>query len=392
MRRRFALAGIVAFAAGCGRIGFTPLDDGVMTDAPGDTTSTVNGFRRIDAYGDATCGDFNGDLYCWGRNGSRQLGNGDQIDRPAPARAALAVEGGLGAFSLGETHGCAIVASDLYCWGEVTNAVVKMMPTMLASGATDVAAGKRFTCAVLGGKANCFGSNDTGQLGDGTLTTRDTFMPISDGQNVVEIDAGDDHACARSVNNTALCWGHNDDGTLGSGAFAPATVETPVTVTGGITTVPRIAGWHACTVRNGDISCWGRNMEGALGDGGTVRKASPQMVPGFPPATTVATGGGPVDLDATCAITQSDGAVHCWGAGTGGRLGTGTTDLQVLPQRVMGLPSRAVGLALGYAHTCAVLDDGDVWCWGRGDSGQLGNGAAMNSFVPVKVMRPTGGT
>jgi len=381
---KFASAIVWLVVAGCGRIHFAERATG---DGSIDTPSGPR-FTRITAYGDLTCAEFSGRLYCWGENGSRQLGDGTTMDRGAPTAVSLPA-GALGAFTVGETHGCAIVDGTLFCWGDTTNTQSFTSPTMIGSPVSDVAAGKRFTCAVVGTQVKCWGVNDAGQLGDSTLTSRDTLAPIINDQGAVEVDAGDDHACARTPSNTALCWGHNDDGALGSGSFTPATTQTPLTVTNGITTLPRIAGWHACTLRGTEVWCWGRNMEGALGDGSVVPKAAPQVVPNFDSASLVATGGGPTDLDATCAIRMGD--LYCWGAGTGGRLGTGAPEAVILPTKVGNLPGPVTDVALGYAHTCALLADGDIWCWGRGTSGQLGDGKLSNSFTPVRVVPPMTG-
>jgi hypothetical protein len=101
---------------------------------------------------------------------------------------------------------------------------------------------------------------------------------------------------------------------------------------------------------------------------------------------TVVTGGGPIDFDATCAI--QDAETWCWGNGRYGRLGDGTTDNADVPVRVQGLPGVAVELALGYGHTCARIVDGTVYCWGRGELGQLGDGRGVGDMTPVRVLDP----
>lgn len=385
MWRAIAVWLLVCSITACGRINFaqrTEIDASPTIDAPAGPR-----FNRVIAYGDLTCADYAGRLYCWGENSSRQLGDGTTTNRAIPTEVMLPA-GTLGTFTAGETHACAIVGGLLHCWGQATGTQTFDTPTKIADvPITDVAAGKRFTCIVLDGAAKCWGENDIGQLGDTTTTSRDTAAPIADTQGAIAVDAGDDHACALTQSSTAICWGHNDDGALGFGAFTPASQPTPITVTNGIATLPRIAGWHACTLRGAEVWCWGRNMEGALGDGTVVAKAAPQLVPGMTAATGVATGGGPADLDATCAI-HDGGKLSCWGAGTGGRLGTGNTNPAVIPMQVGNLPGPVTDVALGYAHTCALLADGDLWCWGRGTAGQLGHGEFADSFTPVRVTPP----
>ena len=165
-------------------------------------------------------------------------------------------------------------------------------------------------------------------------------------------------------------------------------VRSPGPVSGGITGIALIAGWHACALQNGGVKCWGRNQEGELGNGTQVPSAIPLSVVNLPTnVTVVATGGGPTDRDASCAI--ADGAMQCWGAGLFGRLGNGSaTGNSLIPVDVAGLPGRALDAAIGYDHACALVEGGDVYCWGKGDKGQLGDGAGKNSLEPVRVIRP----
>ncbi len=381
MQMRFA--SVVLLAAGCGRIGFAERapGDGATVDMPG----TTQGFSNLVAYGDDTCAEYGGRAYCWGANASGQVGDGTTTNRNRPTGVSLPT-GALHGLTIGETHGCAIVETSAYCWGEALG-VAGPTPARIdvATAVTDIAAGQHFTCMVTGNAARCWGVNDAGQLGNNSTSPSSTPVEIASVEPVVAVDAGDDHACARTTNNTALCWGHNDDGALGNGSFNPASSPTPLTVTGGITTIPRIAGWHACTLRDGAAWCWGRNAEGELGDNTTTRTAAPQPVPGLDMVSLVATGGGPTDLDATCAIRL--GEVSCWGSGVGGRLGTGSTANSLTPFTVPNL-TNVVDVALGYAHTCALLGDGRLWCWGRGTAGQLGNGSFANSLTPVEVAPP----
>src|SRR6266540_1013484 len=159
-----------------------------------------------------------------------------------------------------------------------------------------------------------------------------------------------------------------------------------------IATAGAAGDYHTCALlQNGAARCWGLNSTGQLGDGSTTNSATPVAVSGITTATVVSSG-----YFHTCAVLQ-DGTVRCWGDNTYGQLGDGTT---IIPPAVRGGPSTAhsatpvtvsgistavtVSAADGF-HTCAVLQDGTVRCWGDNSTGQLGNGSTTNSATPVTV-------
>jgi alpha-tubulin suppressor-like RCC1 family protein len=369
----------------CGRVGFDPhtagdggAGDGRI-DAPADAAI---GWSHLVAYADQTCALRTGLAYCWGANGSGQLGIGSMTNAPSPAQVALPA-GTVQDLAQGESHACAAVGGAIYCWGSATGTTTAMA---VGIPGTAVTAGRDFTCVLSGGAMTCWGANSTGQLCVGDTGTHATPTATLLTTGVTAIRAGDDHACAQ-VSGKAQCCGHNDDGTLGVGSNTPASTPTPLTVIGGITSLPLIAGWHACTLQGGSISCWGEGDNGELGDGGATNTPTPQLVPFISTASVLATGGGPTDRDASCAIVDA-GHLECWGNGLYGRLGQGAANPSSTPVAVVGLPHGATEVAIGYDHACAVLLDGSAWCWGRGDLGQLGDGKMTSSLAPVQVRIP----
>jgi alpha-tubulin suppressor-like RCC1 family protein len=139
-------------------------------------------------------------------------------------------------------------------------------------------------------------------------------------------------------------------------------------------------GIHTCAVRkSGKVACWGDNSHGQLGNGTNTSSAVPVGVPGVSGATAV-TGG----EHHTCVIVTG-GAVRCWGRNDHGQLGNGLTTDSNVPVSVSGLSSGVVAIDAGMFHTCALLVDRTVKCWGEGDSGQLGNDKFVDSSTPVAV-------
>jgi alpha-tubulin suppressor-like RCC1 family protein len=138
---------------------------------------------------------------------------------------------------------------------------------------------------------------------------------------------------------------------------------------------------HSCArEEEGGIWCWGRNEYGALGDGTFVDRNAPTRVLGIDDAVALAAG----ELH-TCAI-DDEGVVWCWGRNDRGQLGEGTNIDHNDAHMVIGLPMAAVEIGLGEYHSCARLQDGAVWCWGRNDRGQLGDGNTADSSSPVKTL------
>jgi alpha-tubulin suppressor-like RCC1 family protein len=146
-------------------------------------------------------------------------------------------------------------------------------------------------------------------------------------------------------------------------------------------TLPAVAaGWfHACAVvTDGTARCWGQGTDGQLGDGTTTDSSTPVTVAGITTATAITAGNG-----FSCALLAS-GAVRCWGSNTSGQLGDGTTTDSSTPVTVTGITT-ATSISASRSHTCARLTDGSVACWGRNFFGQLGDGTDTDSPTPVTV-------
>ena len=205
---------------------------------------------------------------------------------------------------------------------------------------------------------------------------------------ITAIAAGNKHSCALAADGTVSCWGMDDSGELGNGLVTTSATSTPVPVVGlsGVTAITA-GGGHTCAL-TGDrtVHCWGDNSAGQLGDGTTTNSATPVSVVGLSGVTAITAGFGH-----TCALT-ADQTVHCWGDDYDGQLGDGTKwTNSATPVSVVGL-SGVTAITAGYANTCALTGDGRVHCWGGNTSGQLGNGTTTSSLTPVTVVGLSGVT
>jgi alpha-tubulin suppressor-like RCC1 family protein len=327
---------------------------------------------------------------CWGGNVSGQLGTGGGADRPRPP--AGDVVSGAAAVATGASHTCVLSSADggVRCWGGnasgqlgdgSTTSRATPPTTPVLTGVKAIAAGRAFTCALTnGGGVRCWGANESGQLGDGSTTDRPS-PPSSDVlTNVKAIAAGGTHACALTNAGGVRCWGANGSGQLGDGSTDDRSTPSASDVIGGISAVST-GDLHTCALTSaGGVRCWGHNGDAELGTGNYDLVLSP-------PSTDVLSGVKQVVASNlfTCALLTS-GGVRCWGFNSHGEIGDDTA-LQVdrpSPAAVDVLGG-AASLAAGLSHVCARMTTGGVRCWGGNDTGQLGDGLA-----PSVALTPPG--
>jgi alpha-tubulin suppressor-like RCC1 family protein len=306
--------------------------------------------------------------------------------------------------SAGAVHTCAILADGtVNCWGYNQNGQLgdgtitsRLTPVSVsgitpANPAVSIAAGFYHTCAILSdGTVKCWGYNDNGQLGDGTITSRLTPVSVSGitpANPAVSITAGFKHTCGILADGTVKCWGSNNIGQLGDGTITSRL--TPVSVSGITSVNPAVtitAGeLHTCGIlADGTVKCWGSNNIGQLGDGTITSRLTPVNVSGITsanPAVSISAG-----KYQTC-VFLADGTVKCWGSNDNGQLGDGTLTSRLTPVNVSGITSAnpAVSITAGFEHACGILTDGTVKCWGSNDNGELGDGTINGRTAPVSV-------
>ena len=283
----------------------------------------------------------------------------------------------------------------------------------------DLAIGYDHSCLVRrSGGVRCWGSNEFGELGDGTHV--DALAPTADPQlsNVAQVAVGSDFSCARFVSGGVSCWGRNYRGELATGGDADSAVPVRVPELDGVVSLAlsgdrglalrdegRLSSWgwtgsastpltpmppmlpegasadapalraveivasptHSCArLADGSVRCWGRNEHGQLGDGSEVYRETPTLVRGISHVVQIAVGRG------TSCARLADGSVRCWGSNASGQLGDGTLVDRATPTLVSGL-SHCKQIAIAFSHACALMEDGSVQCWGSNASGELGD-------------------
>ncbi len=336
--------------------------------------------------------------------GSAELAGSKQ--RRAPAGF---VDGGL-------NHTCArLKGGAVRCWGASGNGQLgygnttpigdtetpgSVNPVNLGPGRTAIALalGDNHSCAILdGGAVRCWGEGDLGRLGYGNTSdvgndeAPGLAGPVVLGGRAIAITAGVSHTCALLRGGAVRCWGNGASGRLGYGNVTSiGDTETPasagsVDLGPGRTAVAIAAGdSHTCAILdNGKVRCWGNGASGRLGYG-NVTPIGDTETPGSVGTVDIGAGRTAVAISAggshTCVILDN-GRVRCWGNGAAGRLGYGNVtsigDTET-PGSVgtvdLGAGRKAVAISAGFTSTCAVLDNGKLLCWGAGGSGQLGHG------------------
>lgn len=332
---------------------------------------------------------------CWGNNQQLQLGDGTMVSRYVPAPVS-GFAGNAVAVSAGLLHACALTsAGGVKCWGRNvfgglgdgtnTDRQTAVAVSGLDTGVRAISAGGNHTCALTdAGAVLCWGSNELGQLGDGTTDDRYTPTQVSGLESgVTAISTSDMGSCALTTLGAVFCWGWGVS--VGDGIETHTARTVPTQVYGLTSGIKAIAsGWyHSCAISlQGTVSCWGNNDFGTLGDESQTTRFTPVSVVGLTGAQVAIAAG----ESHTCSINTL-GAAHCWGSNTSLQLGAGPDTyfgIQVPPVPVVHLPWRVKEIAGGQYHTCA-LTTGGVFCWGDNRDSAVGTNTPGWIFSPARV-------
>jgi len=351
----------------------------------------LTGVSALSAAGTQTCAlDHVGKVRCWGDR------HGDADDEQGSARPReIAGIVGATAVAAGQGYGCAVIDGHVRCWGQapLPDGAVVGADVPGVSGAVEVAAGDRHVCVRSdAGRVQCWGQGREGQRGDGLFDampqrwhgphpppmprTAQTVATVTGLEDVVRLAAGSDFSCALRGDGSLRCWGADRDGQLGDGGDAPR--ATPVVVPVAPVADLSLGAAHACAVlRAGDVQCWGYNDSGQADNAAPGRVRGPYVAFAADVPGDRSTGGpsaariSALASSGRHACVVRGGAVECLGDNRFGQLGDGTWTTRAAPVRVQGI-SDAVEVIAGTRHSCARRASGEVMCWGDDTFGQLG--------------------
>ena len=255
----------------------------IHRSTPVDVIGLTSGVASISIGSFHSCALTNmGRIKCWGSNHRGQLGNRTRSHDNSTPVDVEGLTNGVTSVSARGAYTCAVIAGGaVKCWGDnlggqlgsgaVLGRATPVIVGGMTNGAAMVSAGNRHTCAVTtAGGAKCWGSNGAGQLGDGTDTYRDHVVEVTHlPDQVTSIGTGWAHSCALTTIGGVKCWGSNPSGQLGDGTFVRYSF-TPVDVKGLTNRVSSISvgSNHNCAITEaGGVKCWGSNNNGQLGDG-----------------------------------------------------------------------------------------------------------------------------
>lgn len=335
-------------------------------------------------------------------------------------------------FSVGGTHACYV--GSLFkpaCWGSNSSAQLgtggtsttedKPIKMSKPPGSFDpvslvkVEAGDNFSCGIDDTDSlYCWGNGRFGRLGDGSTiehSNTDPYTPVPangfDPNSVKDFSVGHQTVCAIQNSGKLYCWGNGKYGQLGHGVLENS--GDPVPVNPGPDTTPldvdnikqvSVGLFHVCAIDASDkLFCWGEEFDGRLGfKAGSVDDINCGDDAGFTPCEdeprAVISGSSFFDPDDvqyvsagglhTCAINNSN-QIFCWGAGSMGQLGDGNNTASNTPVYINMLDfelNQASTIASGYEHTCSIDIGGKMLCWGSNQEGQLGDGTNFAKPFP----------
>lgn len=363
-------------------------------------------FKEIDFGANHACAiSMAHEIFCWGDNTYGQLGTGDNIYRRFPLKLTVDNSNSIRFRKLKtfNNHTCALsFEGDLYCWGQndkgqlgtgdTNNKNLLQKVDFPASNSRktvfDFAVGFDHTCVINSAtRVFCFGSNANGQLGIGSSPDLDEIGLVSVSfsnfqyRNVHSIEAGRGYTCAKTGNGYLYCWGKNDVGQLGIGNTIDQ--STPKLVTSSAFKFD-LGEAHGCYIDDDFIAyCWGDNSLGQLGDGTNTDSDTPiSFHVGTYQVKNIKLGSNHTCFSGIDAAPYNDD-IYCFGSGTNGQLGDGGASNENAPVEASGTDG-LVNLFVGNETNCLLVETG-MKCWGNNGNHQFLTGGTTNFTTPANV-------
>ena len=316
-----------------------------------------------------------------------------------------------GRIAAGLAHTCAIAQNNtIWCWGDNSLSqlgssayntiadslsLVPVQTAALGGGriAQRIVAGLNHTCVLAtDGTVWCWGENGKGAVGDGSFTNQENPVQVILADTATKIAAGGSTTCAVLTNNSVQCWGRNNFGQVGIGSVLSSTIGTPTNVllipASFIVSDIEVGLTHVCAVSTvGGAWCWGEGTNGRLGDGTVSNHYEPTATSAFGSAAVSISAGG----THTCAVLANN-TVTCFGRNNSGQLSQATSTTQNVVPTVVTPISGASSVSVGVSFTCVLLTGGTVSCFGINGDGQLGSGAISTNRVTPAIVTGLDGT
>jgi RHS repeat-associated protein len=303
----------------------------------------------------------------------------------SPGGSTTSTTGALAATVSGLTSGTAytftVTATNHAGTGTASTASLPATPILVGrlypaqvsglSSVIQVAAGNYHMLALRSdGTVWAWGSNGSGQLGNGTTTSSGTPVQVSGLTGITSIAAGGNHSLAVKSDGTVWAWGNNASGQLGNGTTTSSSTPVQVTALSGVATVAGGQSHSLAVTTSGAVWAWGYGADGELGDAATTNASAPVAVSGLTSIVSIAAGG------SHSLAVKSDGTLWAWGTNSSGQLGNASGVATSVPLQVGGIAAVAA-VAAGGTHTVALTTVGNYWAFGSNSHGQLGNSTAV---------------
>jgi alpha-tubulin suppressor-like RCC1 family protein len=356
---------------------------------------------------------------CWGANDAGQLGTGATSATRTLIPTPVSTSQKFQELRMTYAHTCGVISQGTaFCWGlngngqvGVSKSTTPNCPTASAPCMVNIAAvpgapaftsitlGFYHTCGLSAGKAYCWGRNNEGQLGIGTIDANEhaSPTPVVGGLTFLSISAGFTYTCGVTTGGQGYCWGSNSRGELGIGSFTPTGTPAPVAGNLAFASISAGSGFTTCGITATQSTyCWGWNDSGQLGtpDVTDTVSVAPVRVSGSQVFASVS----PSNFHA-CGVA-TNGTAYCWGSGPDGELGIGTqTPPHICGATFLRCSRTPLAVSGGYSftsisannfNTCGITTLGGAFCWGFNDNGQFGNGTTTRSDVPIQMSNPKG--